>query len=352
MPGKAVISMILFIGLCASALASDSLSIPAVSLINQHGQPVNVSTELTGEGVAIVNFIFTSCQTICTPMGANFGRLQKMLDDRGDKRIRLVSITVDSQTDTPARLDRWASQFHANSRWTLLTGSTADVNKVLKAFGVYTPDKLTHSSVVVMLNAAGESTRSDGLRPPDELAKLALGLVPASQARPTQAQTNQSPAQRYFTDTLLVDQNGVEHRFYTDLIKGKVVIINVIFTSCKNTCPMMTATFARLQDWLGARLNTDVNMISISVDPETDTPQRLKVYADSFKARPGWFFLTGNKENVATVLRKLGQYVELKEDHANIFLIGNDRTGLWKKAFGMAATEKVIETLDSVLRDG
>jgi protein SCO1 len=257
---------------------------------------------------------------------------------------------VDSQTDTPARLDKWAGQFHANSRWTLLTGATSEVNKVLKAFGVYTPDKFTHSSVVVIMNAKGEFTRSDGLGPPEELMKLAYGLLPAADAKPL-AEAEPSPAQRYFTDMPLVDQNGAEHRFYTDLIKGKVIIINTIFTSCKDSCPMLTANFARMQEWLGARLNTDVRMLSISVDPETDTPQRLKAYADTFKARPGWYFLTGRKENISLILQKLGQYAGVREDHSNIFLIGNDRTGLWKKAFGMAAPEKLIETLDSVLRD-
>lgn len=354
---KKTIRLIPLIVLFASAAAGDSLAIPTVILTNQHGESVNTS-ELTGGGVVIVNFIFTNCETICPPMGANFGRLQALLDQRGETRIRLVSISVDPTTDTPARLDKWAGQFHANSRWTLLTGQPTDIHKVLRAFGVYSPDKFTHTSVAVILNAKGESTRSDGLKRPEELLQAALQLLPGAQARATprtipaaDQQAAAKPAQHYFSDTVLLDQNGVPHRFYSDLLKDKVVIINVMFTTCKSSCPMLTATFARLQDWLGSRLNTDVNMISITVDPLTDTPQKLKVFAAGYKARPGWYFLTGTKANVDRVLTKLGQYVEVKEDHQNIFLIGNDHTGLWKKAFGMAPTDKIIDTVDSVLRD-
>jgi len=158
-------------------------------------------------------------------------------------------------------------------------------------------------------------------------------------------------ARRYFTDTVLVDQTGAERRFYSDLIKDRVVVINVMFATCKDSCPRMAESFARLQDWLGDRLDRDVHMISISIDPETDTPARLKEYAQKYKARPGWYFLTGPKANVETVLKKLGLYAQQKQDHLNLFLIGNDRTGLWKKAFGMAPVDQTIATLNSVLQD-
>lgn len=172
-----------------------------------------------------------------------------------------------------------------------------------------------------------------------------FGAISFSQEQPR-------PAQKYFSDTLLIDQDGVERRFYADLIKHKVVVINVMFTTCKDSCPVMARNFARIQDWLGPRLGKEVQMLSISVDPDTDTPPRLKAYAQQFKARPGWYFLSGNKENVETILRKLGLYVEQKQDHLNVFLIGNDRTGLWKKALGVADGEKLIQVVDTVLRDG
>ena len=160
-----------------------------------------------------------------------------------------------------------------------------------------------------------------------------------------------SPARQYFTDVVLINQNAQEMRLYSDLLKGRIVVINAFFTSCKDTCPIMAHSLALLQEWLGDRLGKDVYMISISVDPETDTPAKLLEYADRFKARPGWFFLTGKTENVNQALSKLGQYVQVREDHLNIMIMGNEPTGLWKKAMGLAKPEDLIKILDSLLKD-
>jgi protein SCO1/2 len=83
----------------------------------------------------------------------------------------------------------------------------------------------------------------------------------------------------------------------------------------------------------------------------TDTPTRLKEYAAKFHAKKGWTFLTGKKENVDWALYKLGQYVENKDEHKTVVIIGNERTGLWKKAFGMAKAEELIKLVEEVASD-
>jgi protein SCO1/2 len=171
--------------------------------------------------------------------------------------------------------------------------------------------------------------------------------MPAPQAEPGEP----SPAQKYFGDIPLVNQDGKEMRLYSDLIKDKIVVIDVMFTSCTGACPIMSNTFAKIQDRLGDRIGKDVYLISISVDPVNDTPAKLKEYATRFNAKPGWYFVTGPKENVDAALKKLGQYVESREDHQNLFLIGNDKTGLWKKAFGLAKPEEIFPVVDSVVND-
>ena len=160
-----------------------------------------------------------------------------------------------------------------------------------------------------------------------------------------------SPAHKYFTDVLLIDQDGKELRLYSDLIKDKVVIINSMFTSCNSVCPPMTLSLQRIQDWLGDRLGKDVVILSLSVDPATDSPQVLKEFARKYKAKPGWYFLTGKKENLEFALRKFGQYVESRDDHYTVMLIGNDRTNLWKKALGMARSDALIAIVESVIND-
>ncbi|MEW6208864.1 MAG: SCO family protein [Acidobacteriota bacterium] len=176
-------------------------------------------------------------------------------------------------------------------------------------------------------------------------------------ARPADCQSNgkgreaDSPARNYFTDVELVNQDGKTMRFYSDLLKDRIVIINSFFTTCTSVCPPMTHSIGKIQDWLGDRLGADVHIISISVDPETDTPAKLKEYSQRFKTKPGWFFCGGAKQNVEFVLRKLGQYFGSRDDHTTIILIGNLRTGLWKKAMGMARPEELIKVVDSVLND-
>jgi protein SCO1/2 len=159
------------------------------------------------------------------------------------------------------------------------------------------------------------------------------------------------PARQYFTDVVLLNQNGTPLRFYSDLIKGKTVIVIPFFTSCTGACPVMNQNLAKIQDWLGDRLGKDAHILSVSVDPSTDTVAALRAYAAQFNARPGWHFLGGNRENVALALKKLGQYVEVREDHTNLMIIGNERTGLWKKAFGLADSAALIGIVDSVLND-
>ena len=165
------------------------------------------------------------------------------------------------------------------------------------------------------------------------------------------AENGENKAQNYFTDTVLMNQNGERMRFYTDLMKGKTVIIDTFFATCQASCLPMNRNLAQIQEGLGERLGKDVNILSISVDPTVDTPTLLKAYAKRLNARPGWYFLTGDKESVDFILKKLGQFVEDKNGHMNIFLIGNDRTGLWKKAFGLAKSEELMKVVDSVMND-
>jgi len=176
-----------------------------------------------------------------------------------------------------------------------------------------------------------------------------LFIFGAANAHAQEAQP--SAAEKYFTDTVLINQNGEKMRLYSDLLKGKTVIIDSFFATCQGSCLPMSRNLAKLQDALGDRLGKDAVIISISVDPTVDTPPALKAYAKKLNARPGWYFMTGDKQNVDFALKKLGQFVDDKQDHLNIFIIGNERTGLWKKAFGLAPPEELVKIVDSVLND-
>lgn len=172
-----------------------------------------------------------------------------------------------------------------------------------------------------------------------------------TQTEPAGSATPRSPAEKYFSDVELINQDGQKVRFYTDVLKNKVVVINTFFTTCTSVCPPMNRNLERIQEALGERLGKDAFLVSISVDPETDTPPRLKEYSQRFHARPGWVFLTGKKENIDWALYKLGQYVETKDGHTTIILIGNEPKGLWKKAFGLAKPDELMKIVEDVLAD-
>jgi protein SCO1/2 len=166
-----------------------------------------------------------------------------------------------------------------------------------------------------------------------------------------QQEQAQSPAAKYFSDVELLDQDGRKVRFYSDVLKGKTVVINAFFTTCTSVCPPMNRNMEKIQKALGDRVGKDVLLVSISVDPATDTPAVLKDYSQKFHAGPGWLFLTGRKENVDWALYKVGQYVESKDDHTTVIIVGNEATGLWKKMFGMGKADELLQIVRSVADD-
>jgi cytochrome oxidase Cu insertion factor (SCO1/SenC/PrrC family) len=153
-------------------------------------------------------------------------------------------------------------------------------------------------------------------------------------------------------DVELLDQNGRKIHFYTDLVKGQTVVINFIFTTCTTICPPLGATFARVQKELGDKAGRDVRFISISVDPATDTPERLKAWGAKFHAGEGWTFVTGNKPQVDELLRALGASSARREDHSPTVLIGNDAHGTWTRTYGLANTSKLVEIINEAMAGG
>jgi len=179
-----------------------------------------------------------------------------------------------------------------------------------------------------------------------------IALLPtiAQETGPSAQERLSAAALKYFTDVILETQNGDKVRLYSDLLKGKVVVINEFFATCKGTCPVIAHTLADLQTRLGDRVGKDVFLLSFSVDPETDTPEKLKAYAENFHAKPGWLFLTGTKANVDLALSKLGK-VDSKETHQTFFIVGNERTGLWMKNLMPDNLEKLLMAVQRALDD-
>ena len=151
-------------------------------------------------------------------------------------------------------------------------------------------------------------------------------------------------------DVEVLDQDGHLRHFYSDLVKGKTVAVNFIFTNCTTICPPLGATFARVQRELGEKVGKEVYFISVSVDPLTDTPERLKAWGAKFKAGPGWTFVTGNKEEIDRLLRGLGASAARREDHTPSVIIGNDEKDVWTRTYGLASASQMVGLIDNVTK--
>jgi len=158
---------------------------------------------------------------------------------------------------------------------------------------------------------------------------------PAAAAGSLEAPANPSPKARaariFFSDRRLITQHGKEVAFYSDVLEDKVVLINFVFTHCLDSCPTQSSKLSEVQSLLDGLIGREVHLVSISVDPEQDTPEALRLYAEHFNAGSGWTFLTGSKGNVTEVVRRLGQLTTTPESHTTLFILGNVRTGHWIK---------------------
>jgi protein SCO1 len=385
--GPAAIHAVEAAGRAPGGDSAGPAQIPDTTVYDQDGRRLRFYSDLVKGKTVAINFIFTTCTTICPPLTATFRKVQQELGDRLGRDLQLISISVDPTTDVPERLKAFAARFKAGPGWTFVTGDKQEIDLLLKALGASLGDKANHSPMVLVGNdRAAYWTRAYGLAPAATLVNLigeaslksaaeAAAQVPLPDpgrgasgnerrvekrlavetgshtppagAEVKQAKTPAEAAAAYFPNAVLLTQDNKPVRFFDDLLKGKVVIINFMFSTCTGVCPPMTANLAKVQEYLGARVGNGINMISISVDPTVDTPEALKKFAGNYKVKPGWYFLTGQPADLDLVLRKVGGYVKDKNDHTTLLMIGNVETGQWMKVFAMA---KPAEIADAVIK--
>ena len=159
---------------------------------------------------------------------------------------------------------------------------------------------------------------------------------------------SESPLAPSIPDVVLLDQDGRERRFYSDLLRGKLVLVNAVYTRCAGTCPMQSSIFASVQRHLKERMGREVVLLSISLEPLTDRPAKLKEFAERYRAGPGWTFLTGSRENVKTALEAMDLYSAVPEEHTPICVVGNERTGVWMKLVNLASPDEIVDRIDYV----
>ena len=163
-----------------------------------------------------------------------------------------------------------------------------------------------------------------------------LGATPALAAQVPAESKSRNAQTGLFPNIPLVDQNGKTVMFYDDMVKDKTILLNFFLIGCQDgRCPIATANLRKVQDLLGDRMGKDVFFISVSLQPELDSPKILKKYADSFEVKPGWSFLTGKPQDIETLRRSMG-YVDPDPErdrdltnHIGMARYGNDKFNRW-----------------------
>jgi protein SCO1/2 len=179
---------------------------------------------------------------------------------------------------------------------------------------------------------------------------VALGTLVSADGGPqatAPARESASALAGYFPNVMVMTHDKRRVRFFDDLVKGRTVAINFMFTTCASVCPLSTANLRKVQGLVRDRLGKDVLMLSISVDPGTDTPEVLARYAAAHDIGPGWLFLTGSRSDIDRIRRRLASTDDDDDpsQHTGMLTYGNEPAGQWRTANVMASPDKLARDL-------
>ncbi|HEY0566223.1 MAG TPA: SCO family protein [Terriglobales bacterium] len=181
------------------------------------------------------------------------------------------------------------------------------------------------------------------------LTTLSLAPLALVGGAPKLAAASRGPRANYFPNVTLYNQFGKKVKFYDDVIAGKLVTVNFFFADCNNICPRMTSNLVKVQKLLGKKVGTEIFMNSLTLSPQTDTPEVLKEYADMHGVGPGWQFLTAHPEDMEKLRRKLGfvdpdpQVDKDREQHIGVVLYGNERYDRWAGCPAITKPQEIVQ---------
>jgi protein SCO1/2 len=147
-------------------------------------------------------------------------------------------------------------------------------------------------------------------------------------------------------DTIVLDQHGKQKHFYSDLIKDKVVVISFFFTSCVSICPAMSVALSKLQTNLGEKLGKDVFIVTITKDPENDTPAKLREWGEKVGVKPGWTMVTGETKVIEKIVRDFTGDPIGRGLHNTVFILGSDKTGEWTDLHEFTSADELRQQID------
>lgn len=194
--------------------------------------------------------------------------------------------------------------------------------------------KLLKSGIAITLLGLGLAASALAHSPEEHAAHMAQQAANHGQHMASGQGYEAQSAQVAFADVPLLDQDGRELRLKDDLVGDRIVVMGFVYTSCTTVCPVISAIMQKLHNQLGERVGREVQLISLSVDPLRDTPERLNEYAERFSAGEGWHWLTGSNEAITETLKGLGTWAANYEDHPPLIMVGDGRSQQWTRFYG------------------
>lgn len=178
-----------------------------------------------------------------------------------------------------------------------------------------------------------------------------LALGPALAASLPVHAAPQGPRAGYFPNTQVTTHEGKNLRFYDDVVRGRTVLYNMMYSVCTGICPGNTANLLQVQEALGSRLGKDIFMVSMTLQPEFDTPEALRDYVKRYSIKPGWTFLTGRPQEMEAIRRKLGFFnadPRIDSDlanHTGMVRIGNEKLDRWAMMPALGSPKQIVRAV-------
>lgn len=348
MMAKALSGLLYGIAALTAALlptgASARLAVPDVQLFDQSGAHVRYG-ELVRGRTAVIAFLFTGCSSSCPVIGQRIAQVRNQLASRAGRDIVFIGVSVNPMGDTPAAMAKFSRDAGLGAGWHFLNGRPDVMARLRETLGGGGGGAGHANFLLISNDRTGVVSRIDATtNPTATIVRRVAALANGEQARA------EGTARYFATDGRLVTADERQVDFYRDVVAGRVVLIDTIFTRCVDACPLITQKLARTRKLLGA-LAAQVRFVSLSNDPAYDTPARLRKFASERGVSGDWMLLTGAEADMTRLLARFNLAGSGGGDHSTALIIGNDRSGSWRRVSPAVTPEQLAQILRQVLAE-
>ena len=335
-----VLALLLTMG---STAAASRLAVPEVQLFDQTGAQLRYSELVRGK-TAVIAFLFTGCSSTCPVIGQRMAQVRSKLAARAGRDVVFVGISVDPRGDTRQAMASFSKSIGMGPGWHFLNGRPDVMAQLRQTLGGGGGGGDHANFLLVSNDATGVVSRIDATT--TDTATIARRVEAVADGERAQAEGTA----RYFAAGPLTTADNRRVDFYRDVLAGQVVLINTLFTRCVDACPLITQKLARARELLGPQAER-VRFVSLSNDPAYDTPARLQRFARERGVSGNWVLLTGAEADMSRLLTRFNLVGGGGQDHSTALIIGNDRSGSWRRVSPAISPEQLAQLLRLALAE-